>query len=366
MLRWPYTFAVAVSVAITATAIGSALYLDLPLKDPEGFLGPAYVRLPLLALMFFAAGIVPAAIKRTGIKRLPAGIREAVREEWSLKRVGYIATGLITFYACYVSYRNLKSYLPVFRDNVLYDHLLVDMDYWMAFGQNPAVLMHRWMGTDVMAEILSFAYIAYLPLIPITLGAFLVLNRDLSIGAWYATALSLNWVLGTISYYALPTVGPAFWQPQLFTDLSTTDVTALQRSLFRNRVDVLADPWASERIHGVAGFASLHTSVTFAAALFMSRTGQRLVIRIAAWVFFLLTITATIYFGWHYIADVIGGVVIGWMSVSLGAWASGNRGRRRRRGLPRPDSDPDEPTADAQPATVTAGDSVDAAGSRAG
>ncbi|WP_375000037.1 phosphatase PAP2 family protein [Aeromicrobium sp. CTD01-1L150] len=330
MRRWPYTFAVVVAVAITVAAVASSWWLGLPLKDPEGFLGPAYVRLPLLAFLFFAAGIVPSAIKRAGIKKLPSGVVLAVKEEWSFKRVGYIATGLITFYACYVSYRNLKSYLPVYRDNILFDRELLDFDYWLAFGNHPALVMHEWLGTDLTAHVLSFAYIAYLPLIPITLGAFLVLNRDLSIGAWYATALGLNWVLGTLSYYALPTVGPAFQQPQLFTELSTTDVTALQQSLFRNRVDVLTDPWASERIHGVAGFASLHTSVTFTAALFMERTGQRLVLRIAAWVFFLLTLAATVYFGWHYIADLIGGVAIGWLSVSLGAWASGNRGRRRR------------------------------------
>ncbi|MGJ9411155.1 phosphatase PAP2 family protein [Aeromicrobium sp. CF4.19] len=354
MRRWPYTFAVAVALAITATAVASSVYLGLPLKDPEGFLGPAYVRLPLLALMFFAAGIIPSAIKRAGIRKLPQGIAVAVREEWSLKRVGYIATGLITFYACYVSYRNLKSYLPVYRDGVLEDNLLVEFDHWMMFGSNPALVMHELMGTDVTAQILSFAYIAYLPLIPVTLGAFLVLSRDLSIGAWYSTALGLNWVLGTISYYILPTVGPAFWQPQLFTDLSTTNVTALQQSLFRARVDVLADPWVSERIHGVAGFASLHTSVTFTAALFVGRTGQRLVVRIAAWVFFLLTILATVYFGWHYIADVIGGIVIGWMAVSIGAWATGNRGRRRRRNL----------KDDDQPATVTA-DPSDAGASSA-
>ena len=61
MRRWPYTFAVSLSVAVTVAAVASSLYLGLPMKDPEGFLGPAYVRLPLLGLLFFAAGIVPAA-----------------------------------------------------------------------------------------------------------------------------------------------------------------------------------------------------------------------------------------------------------------------------------------------------------------
>ncbi len=70
MRRWPYTFAVALSVAVTGAAVFSSLYLDLPMKDPEGFLGPAYVRLPLLALLFFAAGIVPAAVRRRGWKQI--------------------------------------------------------------------------------------------------------------------------------------------------------------------------------------------------------------------------------------------------------------------------------------------------------
>jgi hypothetical protein len=348
MRRWPYTFAVALSVAVTGAAVFSSLYLDLPMKDPEGFLGPAYVRLPLLALLFFAAGIVPAAVRRRGWKQIGEGAREVVREEWSLKRVGYIATGLITFYASYVSYRNLKSYLPTYREGVLFDRQLLELDHWLMFGHNPATVLHNLLGTDVMAHVLSFAYIAYLPLIPITLGAFLVLNRDFSIGAWYATALCLNWILGVLSYYALPTLGPAFAQPSMYWDLATTDVTELQRSLFRNRVDVLTDPWASEKIHGVAGFASLHVSVTFTAALFMQRTGQKLAIRAITWAFFVVTVLATIYFGWHYLADDIAGIVIGWASVSLGAWASGNRGRRKRRGLAPVDEQP------AQPATVTA------------
>ncbi len=344
MLRWPYTFAITAAVGITGAAIFSSIYLGLPMKDPEGFLGPAYVRLPALALMFFAAGIIPSAVRRRGWRDIPQGVREAVREEWTLQRVAYIATGLIAFYASYVSYRNLKSYLPVYRDNILFDKQLLEFDHWLAFGHNPATLLHDLLGTTVMAQVLSFAYLAYLPLIPITLGAFLVLNRNLSIGAWYATALSLNWILGVISYYALPTLGPAFAQPQTFWELETTDVTALQEGLFRNRVDVLTDPWASEKIHGVAGFASLHVSVTFTAALFMERTGQRLAVRAITWAFFVLTVLATIYFGWHYIADDVAGMAIGWASVSLGAWATGNRGRRRRRQLAH-DRSEDEPDA---------------------
>ena len=44
-----------------------------------------------------------------------------------------------------------------------------------------------------------------------------------------------------------------------------------------------------------------------------------------------MTVLATVYFGWHYLADDFAGALIGWVAVSLGAWATGNRGRRKRR-----------------------------------
>jgi hypothetical protein len=118
----------------------------------------------------------------------------------------------------------------------------------------------------------------------------------------------------------------------MFVDLPDSSVSALQNALFRNGTAFKADPTGSD-IYGIAGFASLHVSVVVTACLFFSRTGQRLAIRVAGYIFLLMTVLATVYFGWHYLADDFAGALIGWMAVSLGAWATGNRGRRRRRGL---------------------------------
>ncbi|EFQ83517.1 hypothetical protein HMPREF0063_11179 [Aeromicrobium marinum DSM 15272] len=329
MRRWPYTFIVGVSVAIGITVLVASNHVGLSLKDPEGFLGPAYVRLPLIAVLMFSAGIVPQAIHRYGIKRIPHGVREIIRTEWTWYRFSHIAVGLLAFYACYVSYRNLKSYLPLLRED-LYDNALQRMDYWMFFGNYPATIMHDVLGTGVSAQVLATIYISYLMLIPITLGAYLVLHKDASIGAWYATALSLNWVLGTASYYMLPTQGPAFFQPQLFRELDGSGASALQQSLFRNGSAFREDP-TGDSIYGIAGFASLHVSVVFTACLFFERTGIPRTLRVVAWTYFAGTVLATVYFGWHYVLDDIGGLVIGWASVSLGAWATGNSGRNLKK-----------------------------------
>lgn len=329
--RWPYSIAVGVSILVGIAAVIGSHFAGIPLKDPEGFLGPAYIRLPLLALVLSGVGVVIAAARRRGLKRLPQGIAEVVKHEWTLLRTLYIMTGLATFYVSYVGYRNLKSVLPVYREGTLYDRDLLQIDRWFFGGSDPAVVLHAILGTDLMAVILSSVYLAYLPLVPISLGVFLVLSRDMAVGAWYATTLCLNWVFGVVSYYVLPAVGPIYSRPDLYTDLTATKVSSLQQGLLDNRLEFLTSPATSEAIHGVAAFASLHVSVTFAAALFLNRTGHHLIVRTAAWVFFALTFVATLYFGWHYVVDNIAGMLIGWAALTVGARATGCTPERLRK-----------------------------------
>lgn len=323
MRRWPYTFAVCMSITVGLTAALASNRLDVPLRDPDGFLGPAYIRLPVIGLLFFVVGVIPMAIRRSGLRGAPAAARDILREEWNLSRVLHIAAGMMSFYVCYVSYRNLKSDLPLVRDQH-FDKQMLDLDSVLAFGNDPARLLHDLLGTGFTAQALSVVYVAYLPLIPLTLGAILVWGRDLTLGAWYATALSLNWVLGVLSYYILPTLGPAFYEPQRFSDLPQTGAASLQRNLFHAATRFYDDP-AGGATYGIAGFASLHVSVVVSACLFLRATRQRTVVQIVSWVYLGLVLIATVYFGWHYIADDVVGVLIGWMAVRIGAWASGNR-----------------------------------------
>jgi hypothetical protein len=331
-LSWPYAFAFCLSMGVGATAIYFSQDLNVGLKDPEGFLGPAYIRLPMLGLLLFAAGLAPQAIHRYGVKHMLSGMRTIVRDEWTLKRVGYAATGMVSFYICYVSYRNLKSYLPLIGGDTVHDRALLELDHFLFFGNNPAEVLHSVLGTTVAAQVLAVLYVLYLPVVPITVAAVLVLHRDVTVGAWYATAVSLNWVLGVVSYYSLPTLGPAFYEPQRFADLPENGATQLQMSLLRGAFGFKEDP-QGDKIFGIAGFASLHVSVVFTLALFLHYAGIARAIRYTAWVYLAFTVTATLYLGWHYVADDIGGVMIGWIAVAVGAWATGNTRRQKRRRL---------------------------------
>ncbi|KAB1946465.1 inositol phosphorylceramide synthase [Brevibacterium linens ATCC 9172] len=320
----------ALALLVGAAAVVSSLYLDLPLRDPDGFLGPSYIRLPLLVLGFIGGGLLVEAVRRHGWRNLPTSVVDIAKKEWNAHRLLCIGAGLLSFYVCYVAYRNLKSVLPVFREGTLFDQQLFRLDQWLMGGSTPAVVLHELLGTGMAANLLSIAYLAYLPLIPISLGAVLVLNRRHAVGAWYTTMLSLNWVLGTISYYLLPSVGPVFSHPDAFRALPDTGVRQLQESLIDTRLDYLSNPVGSDSIQGVAAFASLHVSVTFAAALFMTLTKQNRAVRAITWIFFAVTVVATIYFGWHYLLDDIAGIGIGGASVALSAWVTGHRRARRR------------------------------------
>lgn len=331
--RWPYTFVVLLSIFVGSLALAVSAYLGIPVRDPEGFLGPSYVRLPALGILFVAGGISIQSIARARSLRVWGEAKRIISEEWTWARLAHVGLGLIAFYVCYVSYRNLKGFLPIVLDGVQYDAALTKLDQWLFFGRYPALVLHDWLGTGIAAQVLSTFYISYLILVPISLAALLVWNRDISLGAWYATALSLNWVLGVASYYALPTVGPAFENNALTFNLPTdTGVAALQQSLAQTRYKFLSDPFAGG-INGIAGFASLHVSVVVTACVFLRRTNAHRAIRTVAWAFLVLTITATLYFGWHFIVDDVAGAVIGWAAVAIGAWATGNTKRQKSRGL---------------------------------
>jgi membrane-associated phospholipid phosphatase len=328
---WRRLFGVALVVALAfgALALVTAAVYDLPLRDPDGLLGPSYVRLPLIALIMMGLDVVPRVINRR--RRAPGVFRIAVnvvRERWSLPRVLVAAAGLATFYISYVAYRNLKSFLPFVRDD-LTDPWLVASDRWFGLGGHPGDMLHVVLGTGVSADVLSFVYMIFLPFVPFSLAAALIWSDDLGRGAWYATALSFNWILGTASYYALPSLGPIYVQPWRFFDLPDTAVTSLQDALWRNRIEVLADPHATQAVHGIAAFASLHTSIVFTAALVASLTRMRPLVQYVMWTFFALTALATVYFGWHYVIDVFAGLLVGGGSVWL-AWLAVRRSGERR------------------------------------
>ena len=95
-------------------------------------------------------------------------------------------------------------------------------------------------------------------------------------------------------------------------------------ALFYGRNNVVNGGLA-DAVQSVAGFASLHTAITLLVALMVQYTLRSTVLKWIFWVNFAVTVVATLYFGWHYVADDIAGVVIALIAFYVGGIASGQK-----------------------------------------
>ena len=330
MHRRAYTLLIVNAVVMGSLAIIVSLSVGRRLVDPDGsFLGPSWFRLPLLVVGAFSIDMLPRILWASrgnpiSWKRVFA---ERWRQHWTRERVTLVLVGLLSFYVVYVSYRNLKSMLPFVR-STKYDHQLHHLDSILFFGNEPAILLHHVLGEGFSAQVLSTVYLWFLPLVPVTVVIWIIWSRNISYGYWFATSQCLAWSLGTASYYALPTLGPGFQYSYLYTDLPNTGSSALMKALSYGRDGVLRRG-AEGAVQSVAGFASLHVAITLLVALMVQYTLRNRILHILFWANFAITVVATLYFGWHYIADDLAGVVIALFSFWLGGLASGQKFDRR-------------------------------------
>ena len=200
------------------------------------------------------------------------------------------------------------------------------------------------------AEVFSFVYVAWIVFVPFSLVVALVWSRDRTGGAWYVTAVAVDWVLGVATYFLVPTLGPVYAQSQDFVALPHTYVTTLQDAMIQDRYTVLYDPFATHAVQTIAAFASLHVGIMVTVCLMAELLHMKRWIRVAMWVFLAVTVVATVYLGWHYFVDAVGGAVLGAAGVWIAALGTGNHDRGRPRLKARtPEPADDRQAVSAQP-----------------
>ncbi len=319
------------------TVVAALLATDsvgLPLRDPD-HVAALYLALVGFGVLMLVGLDIAVRAGRSPGSLLPsrAALRRVRRERWTWRRGLAVGSALVAFYLTYMAYRNLKSVVPLLRPGELFDRQLAELDRSLFGGNDPAALIHSLLGTGVQTHFLSAAYVSFILFLPLTIGLALVFSRDLYDGLFYTTAQSINWGLGIASYFLLPSLGPVYADPTAFANLPISEVTHLQDILLDQRLEFLRDP-ATGTPQSIAGFASLHISMSFTAALAAHVVGLARPWKIALWIWFAVTLTNTIYLGWHYVLDDLAGVVMGAAALVLAAALSGfdlGVGRSRRR-----------------------------------
>jgi hypothetical protein len=317
-----------VSMVAALVATGAA---GISLRDPDHVAGRRLGMLLALVLILVAIDVVVRASRRApGLVPSRVLLAQVRRERWTWRRGAIVATALVSFYASYFAYRNLKSVVPLLRPNELFDRQLGDWDRVLFGGNDPAALLHTLLGTGFANHVLSGAYLLLFVFIPVTLAAALVFSPNLQAGLFYASAQSLNWLLGAASYFLLPSLGPIYADPGVFANLPVSDASKLQTLLLDQRIAFLHDPSVTTA-QSIAAFASLHVSIFFTGALAAHILGLSRRLQIAAWALVILTTTSTIYLGWHYVVDDIGGAILAVMAIALARALTGFDARTPRR-----------------------------------
>jgi PAP2 superfamily len=319
------------SLALAVATVVVAVSYHLPVRDPDGVAVPTYVRLPIILLLAFLTDVLPRAGWRSrSLRRVPRTLASVTRERWRWEHVRFALVGLGAWYLTYAAFRNLKSYVP-FVNRDLWDGSLERFDRIVWLGHDPATVLHHLFGVGWAAQFFSTVYVTWIVLVPVSLAIALVWSRNRTGSEWYVTAVAVDWVLGVATYFVVPTLGPVYADPQDFAALPHTYVSTLQASMISDRHLVLADPFATHAVQTIAAFASLHVGIMVTVCLMTELLMMKRWIRVTMWLFLGLTVLATVYLGWHYFADTLGGAVLGAAGVWIAALGTGNHDRGRPR-----------------------------------
>ncbi|WP_457206399.1 phosphatase PAP2 family protein [Nocardioides sp. P5_C9_2] len=310
--RW-WVVRVWVVVALFAIVTVWASYaVGVPVRDPHGAWLPRRLAITLVLLVVLAG--VDAAVRAGRAGWTPRRAVTVLRERWTRRRVVLAATGLLAYHLVYLSYHNLKSWV-VFREPR--DAMLQRWDEWLFLGHTPAVLLHDLLGQHVAAYVLTWWYVSFSTVVTFALVASLAFTDRVRQGYVYLSSAMWVWILGVGAYYLIPSLGPFSHAPEDFAGLARTMNQDTQARYLIQRVVLLADPQAHGATAQVAAFASLHVAVVLMILLMARYYGLRRISRVLG-VYLAGTLVATVYLGWHFVVDLVGGVAIAYAAVALG------------------------------------------------
>jgi membrane-associated phospholipid phosphatase len=315
-----------VAGCFAVVALARSWRVGIPLKDPGGaFL---VTRVGLSLGLFLVLAVIEALALTPRGERRPGALWAAHRRRWPAGRLATAWGCLLAYHLVYFAYHNLKSWDVL---NAPRDHELTKVDDRLFLGHSPAVLLHDLLGQGVAAHVLLVVYEAF-PTLVVLVVAGSVFTEELRDGATVLGSLIWVWILGTATYYAVPSLGPFYDRPQDFAGLPHTKATTTQAVYLAQRDQLLAHPHAPDAFAQVSAFASLHVGVTTVIMLMAAHLGYRRTAR-GLGVYLAVVCVATVYLGWHYAVDDLAGLAIGWMAVRLGIRTSGGGwGRAGRRG----------------------------------
>lgn len=299
----------AVVACFLGAGIARSVQVGIPFRDPHGAFLVSRV---LLTLGIFLGLLALDGLIRTGRPRTARRVWATIHLRWTPSRLALAWTALLAYHLTYFTYHNLKSW-DVF--NAPRDAMLTQWDRWLFFGHSPAVLLHDVLGNHAAAWVLMGWYESFPSLVVVAFPAAVVMARRMRDAYVGIAAFVWVWILGTATYYLIPSLGPFQAEPGDFAGLPHMMIQDTQARYLAQRDYLLAHPHAGDAFAQVSAFASLHVGVT-ATILGLAWWHRLRRTTIALGVFLAGTMVATVYLGWHFAVDIPAGLAI----ASLAWW----------------------------------------------
>lgn len=268
----------------------------------------------LLSLVFIA---LLAVVTLAASSRIP-------HWGWTLSRLALLAAALptVAWYASRPETRPRAAYLRAFVPIAVIlvafdslgdiipwlwpryaDDLLIKIDHAL-FGVHPTVWFERFIH-PLLTSLLQAAYISYYPM-SVTLGILLLAKRR---EAEFDTAffgIALCFYLSYLGYLLVPAVGPRF-------TLQDIQTSGLQAGEFTLAVQHLLNTLEHNKTDA---FPSGHTAVAITTLYYAWKFRERIYAAFLAPTVLALMVS-TVYLRYHYVIDVLAGIVLALVTIVI-------------------------------------------------
>ena len=192
-------------------------------------------------------------------------------------------------------FNSLGDIIPYVNPNT-YDDLLIRIDHAL-FGVHPTVWIER-MVTPARTAFLQVAYISYY-FIPVSLGFLLIAKGRKKEFGEALFGIVLCFYLSYIGYLLVPAVGPRF----TLNDIQTID---LQAGPF---IALIRETLDSMEHNKTDAFPSGHTAIALVSLFYAWKLKEKVLSGILL-PLVLALIISTVYLRYHYVIDVVAGIVL--------------------------------------------------------
>lgn len=210
------------------------------------------------------------------------------------------------------TYAWIKLTIPLLHRR-LFDPELNDMSRAMFFHHSPNVFLLELFSRSIVLRVFDWMY-AYVFFGSLFIAATYFLSTpDRALRVRFTNANSTMWLVGAWIYVALPSLGPAYFFPDVWQPLAASldHTQTFQRLLMTNYQIVVHFALRQKPINllfGIAAFPSLHVAFETLVLLFMVRLSR--VGRLVYVVAFIFIFIGSMVTGWHYLIDALAGIVL--------------------------------------------------------